>query len=367
MARALLGLLDDLGHTPVTVGRFRSYDRSGDERRQRRIAALGAQLAARLLRRIETGLLPRPDLWLTYHAYHKAPDHLGPAVARALGVPYVVAEASLSPRQASGPWAIGHAASLAALGAADLVLALTERDRRGLIEAGIGADRIRLFPPFLYAAPYRAASAGRPLHRADLAARLRLDPNLPWLLTVAMMRADVKRRSYEILAAALARLRDLPWQLIVVGDGPDRAPIEAALRAAAGEGVRFLGALAEEALAPIYAASDLLVWPAVGEAYGMALLEALASGAPVVAGKAGGVPEIVADGLTGVLVAPIEAEPLAAAVRDLLGDPARRAGMGRAAAAQVQARHDRPVAAARLADALREAVQRRAARREGSR
>ncbi len=45
----------------------------------------------------------RPDAWLTYHVYHKAPDHLGPYVTRALGIPYLVAEASLAAKQANGP------------------------------------------------------------------------------------------------------------------------------------------------------------------------------------------------------------------------------------------------------------------------
>lgn len=365
MARAFLGLLADLGHTVVPVGRFRSFDREGDERRQRRIEALGAALAARLCRRVRADLLPGPDLWLTYHCHHKAPDHLGPAVTRGLDLPYVVVEGSISPRQAAGPWAVGHAAALRALRAADLVLSMTERDRGGLLAAGIAAERVRPFPPFLDAAPFRAAALRRARHRAELAARLGLEPEVPWLLAVAMMRADVKRRSYEILAGTLARLRDRPWRLLVVGDGPARAGIETVLRAAAGERVRLLGALPVEALPPIYAACDLLVWPAIGEAYGMVLLEAQAAGTPVVAGAEGGVPEIVADGRTGLLVAPVEAGRLAAAVAALLDDPPRRAALARAAVEHVRARHDRPGAAARLAAALRDASLIHAAGRSG--
>lgn len=363
MARAFLGLLGDLGHTVGPVGRFRTYDRHGDARRQRRIAALGGALAARLQHRVEAGRLPRPELWLTYHCYHKAPDHLGPAVARGLGLPYVVAEGSVSPRQADGPWAVGHAASLAALAAADLVLAMTERDRSGLVAAGLEPDRIRLFPPFLDTAPFRAADLGRAQHRAALAERLHLEPDAPWLLAVGMMRADVKQRSFEMLAHALAGLGNRPWRLVVVGDGPARPGIEAALLAAAGERVRLLGTLPGEALPPIYAACDLLVWPAIGEAYGMVLLEAQAAGTPVVAGAEGGVPEIVDDGRSGVLVAPIEAERLAATVAALLDDPERRAALGRGAAERVLTRHDRPVAARRLEVALHDATLRRTARR----
>lgn len=362
MARALLGLLDDLGHTLVPTGRFRSYDRDGDPLRQRRLEALGAALARRLQRRIAAGSLARPDLWLTYHCYHKAPDHLGPAIARALRVPYLVVEGSVSARQARGPWAPGHASSLAALRAADRVLAMTGRDRLGLLEAGLPAERIVPFPPFVDAAPFRAAALKRPEHRAALAARLGLDPEIPWLLAVGMMRADVKRASYELLARTVAALGDRRFGLVVVGDGPARPSVEPALRAAAGERLRLLGALPGEALPPIYAAADIFLWPALGEAYGMALLEAQAAGTPVVAGAAGGVPDIVEQGRTGLLAPEGEAPALAASTARLLDDPALRAELGRNAAERVHRLHDRPVAAGRLEAALRAAVASRAAR-----
>lgn len=363
MARALVDLLAGLGHEIVATGRFRSFDREGDARRQERLARLGARLAGRLLRRIAAGLLPRPEAWLTYHCHHKAPDHLGPRLAPALGVPYLVVEGSVSPRQASGPWAVGHRASLEALRRADFVLALTGRDREGLLRAGLPDDAVVPFPPFLDAAPLRSAAAAREAHRARLAAALGLDPQRPWLLTVAMMRADVKLRSYELLAETLAGLGDRPFALLVVGDGPARPRVEAALGAAAGERLRLLGALPADALPAVYAASDLLVWPAVGEAYGMALLEAQAAGVPVVAGAEGGVGEVVADGASGLLVPGREAAALAAAVAGLLDDPARRARLGAAALERVRTHHDRPVAAARLEAALAEARTRHARRR----
>lgn len=131
MARALLALLSECGHRPITVSRFRSFDRAGDPARQERLARLGARLAERLARRISTGLSPRPALWLTYHLYHKAPDHLGPRVVERFDLPYLVIEASCARRQADGPWALGHAASLRALARADLLLAMSERDRSG--------------------------------------------------------------------------------------------------------------------------------------------------------------------------------------------------------------------------------------------
>jgi len=363
MARALLALLYEAGHEPVPAPRFRSYDRTGDRARQARIERLGARLADRLLRRIAAGFLPPPELWLTYHLYHKAPDHLGPRVADRLDLPYLVAEGSASRRQAHGPWALGHAASLAALDRADLVLAMTERDREGLLEVGIAAEAVRRFPPFLDAAPFRAAARERARHRVSLADRLGLDPAVPWLVAVAMMREDVKRRSYELLAEALAGLSRHDWALLVAGDGPARPAIEPILRAACGERVRFLGELPAEALPGLYAAGDLCLWPAVGEAYGMALLEAQAAGLPVVAGAEGGVAAVVADGITGFLLPPRDAPALARAAARLLEQPELRLRLGRAAAEKVLRDHDRPAARARLEAALAAARERHAARK----
>ncbi len=164
------------------------------------------------------------------------------------------------------------------------------------------------------------------------------------------MRAGDKLASYTALAQASRRIAERPWQLIVVGDGPARAAVEAAL-ADLGERIRYVGEMAEDVLPDLLAASDLCVWPAVNEAYGMALLEAQAAGLPVVAADTGGVPAIVAHGETGLLTPPGDEDALANAVAALLDDPDRRAAMGRAAAAKARRDHTIDTVAQRL-DAL---------------
>jgi glycosyltransferase involved in cell wall biosynthesis len=108
--------------------------------------------------------------------------------------------------------------------------------------------------------------------------------------------------------------------------------VAALLRALGDDRVRLAGLIPEEALPPVYAAADLYVWPALREAYGLAMLEAQAAGLPVVAGQGGGVAEVVADGRSGVLTAPGEPGAFARAVRDLLARPERRQAMAAAAA-----------------------------------
>ena len=175
---------------------------------------------------------------------------------------------------------------------------------------------------------------------------------MPWIVIAAMMRPGDKLASYRVLAAVLAQVRDLPWRLVVAGDGPARAEVEAVLEPAAAGRCRFLGELDQTELAAVYAAGDLCVWPAVNEAYGMAMLEAQAAGVPVVSSASRGVPDVVEDGRTGLLAPPGDEAALAGLVRSLLSDAPRRAAMGRAAASFACGERSIAAAAARLGPAL---------------
>ncbi len=279
----------------------------------------------------------RFDLWFTYHCYYRKPDWLGPAVSRALGIPYVIAEASHAPHRAQGATRPGHRAVERALMAADLVLTVNPRDWPGVRSRLRPAARQCWMPPFIDVAPFQA------VHRV---------PNAPpVLLAVGMMRTRDKLASYRVLAEALTTLRDRPWRALIVGDGPARGEIEALMKPF-GDRVVFRGAASRTELPALYAAADLFVWPAINEAYGMAFLEAQASGLPVVAGRTGGVPAVVADGVTGLLMPIGDAGAFAAAVRRLLDDPALRRTMAVAAAARMASHHDERAAARALAVAL---------------
>ncbi|MEI9988221.1 MAG: glycosyltransferase family 4 protein [Aliidongia sp.] len=169
-----------------------------------------------------------------------------------------------------------------------------------------------------------------------------------------MMRPGAKLASYRLLAAALAPLAGRDWQLLAIGDGPVRAEIEIAF-APFGDRIRFAGTVDPDAVPGLLGAADLLVWPAIGEAFGMALLEAQAAGLPVIAGRSAGVESIVADGLTGLLAPPGDATALTERITALLDDPLGRRQLGTAARQRVAAHHDLPSAAARLDAILREA------------
>ena len=277
VGRALIAALDRAGHEVRLASRLRSWDGAGDAARQRRIERLGGRLACRLIRRYGREPRLRPELWLTYHLYHKAPDWLGPAVASELAIPYVVVEASSARKQASGRWAMGHAASAAAIARADALINLNGDDREGLLQLVGEPARINHLAPFIETAAYARAKPAR----ARLAERYGLDLARPWLLAVAMMREGAKLASYRVLAEALRLIDGFDWQLVIVGDGPARGEVEALLAPLAEGRARLLGALEADALPSLYASADLYLWPAIHEAFGMAFLEAQAAGLPV--------------------------------------------------------------------------------------
>ena len=346
IARSLLQALRAGGHETLLASGFRSFDGRGDRQRQARLVALGERIALRLIARWRQTRWP--DVWFTYHVHHKAPDLLGPAVSRALGIPYVVAEASLAPRQRDGPWSIGHAHALAAIRAADTILFLNPADVPAVRSVRAPGAASEALAPFIDVASF----AGRDGHER----RGSLPQGAPVrLATIAMMRDGAKLASYRLLASTLARLRDLHWELRVVGDGPARSSVEAAFFDL-NDRVAFLGAGSAAHIASLLHESDLFLWPAVDEAIGIVFLEAQACGVPVIGANTPGVAAVVAAGRTGLLGAPGDADAFAAATRRMILDARARASMGQAAFRYVRERHDLPTAAARLDAMLRRVV-----------
>ena len=319
IARLLMRALGEAGHEVVLASRFRSWVRDPGE--QEAVAKEADTEAQRVIADFEgTG---KPDLFLTYHLYHKAPDWIGPRVADALALPYAVIEASRAMKRATGPWAFGFAAADAALSRADAVAALHEADAEAL--RPVVGDRLEILPPFLDTAPFAAAAKDRPPNDA------------PVIVTAAMMRAGNKADSYRLLAEALSRLKHRPWRHVIAGDGPER---EALLPLFDPERTDYVGQVEPDAMPALYASGDIFAWPAVTEPFGMVFLEAQAAGLAIVAGAARGVPDIVADGETGVLVPPGDVDAFAAALDGLLGSAEKRAAMGRAAAQHAAENHD---------------------------
>jgi glycosyltransferase involved in cell wall biosynthesis len=124
-------------------------------------------------------------------------------------------------------------------------------------------------------------------------------------------------KAVDVLLAAWGMLRDPDAALRIVGDGAERGRLEA--MAARLPGVSFLGALGQPEVARWMAAADVLVLPSRSEGMPNVVVEALASGVPVVASGVGGIGELVADGANGKLVPPGDPAALAGALSSALG------------------------------------------------
>ncbi|WP_377841116.1 glycosyltransferase family 4 protein [Bosea sp. UC22_33] len=347
MARQLVAALESLGHVVEPVAAPKTYFREPDPARFASASADAARLRDVLLTGYRGGK-PRPDLWFTYHNYYRSPDFLGPAIAAALGIPYVTAESSDSSRRSTGEWAAHSAVARQALAAGDVHFHFTNRDRQGLVRWENEGTALLALPPFI------APGSERP--------RLAGSSGAPRLITVAMMREGAKLKSYLTLARILERCREDAWTLSIIGNGPCHAEITAAFAGLPEGRINWHGQLDRDAIQAELARHDIFLWPGIGEAYGLVYLEAQAAGLPVVAFDSGGVAETVRAGETALLVPEHDEAALATALTSLLRDKALRETMGAAARRFILAERTPARAAERLAEGLALAIRNRSAK-----
>jgi glycosyltransferase involved in cell wall biosynthesis len=205
---------------------------------------------------------------------------------------------------------------------ADRVVTCSEAVRRRLLEIGLPAEKVVTVPNGVEAGRFSDASP-----RDSLRDSLGILPRQMVVGTVGRLDEPVKGLGtlVEAMRGVVGRIPEAVC--LVVGDGPSRASLENSVkeRSLAGS-IRFLGERRD--VPDLLQALDLYVQPSLLEGFGLSALEAMASGKAVVASRAGGLPEVVVEGETGVLVPPGDAESLSRAILDLLEDPGRRSRLG---------------------------------------
>ena len=357
IARMLMRAMSAAGHDATVASRLRSYLPEPAERsRHARIEREAADEADRLIADLRPAA---PDLWFTYHLFYKAPDLIGPPVCRALGLPYLVAEASFAPKRAAGPWADGHDRVRNALRLADHVFFLNPDDETCVLPLLKPEATHSRLPPVVCMQDMPGPDR-RSEMRVRLATEWRLPPDSVWAVAVGMMRQGDKLASYKRLAHAWASLPDTRAQLLVVGDGAAAADVRR-LFAPCRSRVSFLGMVESDILDSVYKAADFFVWPGVNEAVGMATLEAMAAGLPVAVGPWGSVAEGIEPGETGLVAR--TADAFAQAIRRLTADRALRERLGAAARAHAVRRHSLSAGGAALTAAFEGVAGRSAAAR----
>ncbi|MCL2654204.1 MAG: glycosyltransferase family 4 protein [Coriobacteriia bacterium] len=224
----------------------------------------------------------------------------------------------------------------------DVYVALSAAVSDALVENGVPAEEIVVIPngidadAFVDAAVNLTGSGAPKMPEDD--ARLAGRP-----LVFAVARNLVESKGVDILEEVAARiLRDWPTDTTiaapnfrVAGTGPDKEALNAWLRKEAiADHFEIMGFAPQ--ISRWYRVSDVVAMPSRSEAVAVVALEAMAHGKPVVAFETGGIPEVVADGETGILVPPEDKEAFAAALKELLLDPERARKMGEAGAARAR-------------------------------
>jgi len=211
----------------------------------------------------------------------------------------------------------------------DALTAVSKYLQRETLNAfGCTACRIEVIPNFIDPEVYNRDRWQGPL-------RPQFDGGRRVLMHISNFRAVKRVRDVVRMFAQVTR--EVPSVLVMVGDGPDRALAEQEARQLGVEAsVKFLGKI--DSVAPLLAAADLFVLLTDAESFGLSALEALASGTPVIGTRAGGLPEVVRDGETGVLCGVGDVEGAASAAVGLLRDNDRWMHMSRTAIADARER-----------------------------
>jgi glycosyltransferase involved in cell wall biosynthesis len=241
------------------------------------------------------------------------------------------------------------------LGRTGAVVAISEEIAREAVGAGFPTEKVHRIPHGIDMAEYAPAS---PEQKAAQRAALGLPQDRVLVTYTGRLIAG---KGLETLLAAMNSLASDPsWHLVLVGSGAGQViSIEDKLRAEAESGalrgrVTFTGRV--ENVVPFLQASDIFAFPTLDEALGMSAVEAQACGLPAVASRTGGVPDIVEDGTTGILVPPGETAPLAEGLRRLLSDASLRQRFATAARARASERFALDVMVARYAALFRSLV-----------
>jgi glycosyltransferase involved in cell wall biosynthesis len=295
----------------------------------------------------------RPALWLTYHSYYKAPDVLGPLLARRLGIPYIIFQGVYSTRRRRD-WRTrpGFLLNRRALYAAQIVFTNKRNDEVNLRRL-LPGDRLQYIAPGLRPAMFGFdAQARQRLRRAWGCSEA------PVVLSAAMFRPGVKSLGLTRVIEACGRLaaRGRQFHLVICGAGEKEAELRRRAETALGKRVIFAGRIPREQMRAYYSAADLFAFPGIQEGLGMVYLEAQACGRPVVAYADWGASEAVVHGATGLLCPSAASGQFDENLERLIVRGDLRDAMGAAARDHIMQHHDLEKNYKRLSEILELAV-----------
>lgn len=343
IARMMMQALRYAGYDVELISEVISYQKGPQQALfdRRRQEVLAEEKRIRSLWSREPGLIP--DLWFTYHPYCKSPDWLGPILTRDFGIAYATAEACRTHQGSPTDWLDGRNSVREAVQQAERNFVLKDTDWQYLAEFMPGMQTAIRIRPFLDA----ASQPKRTVPAASL-----FNNEYPILFAAGMMRPGAKMQSYEYLAKALTTIKNIQWNLIIAGEGPERERVTQFFEFLDEDRLQSVGSIAHEHMFEIMDQSNLFVWPGIGEAIGLVFLEAQSRGLPVAALQTAGVPLVVSDGIGGLLSPQDDVSAYAASIKALVEDPALCRRLGMDGRMQVLKEHDIPAVAAVFKQAI---------------
>jgi glycosyltransferase involved in cell wall biosynthesis len=231
--------------------------------------------------------------------------------ARKCGIPSVLTCHSV--HDCNGFWKLLHKPLLLPIKRADRVIAVSNASADFCRAFGVPEDKIKVILNGLDPQEFNPSDGSQ--IRADLGIGSR-----PFIMTAIRL---VKRKGPRYLITAFSKvLRDVPdAMLVIAGDGPEATNLRRLVKKLEIEGsVLMLGSLPHRRVLKLMAAADVFVLPSLMESFGLVLLEAMMAGAPIVCTRVGGVPEVIENGVNGLMVPPADDDALASAILTILND-----------------------------------------------
>jgi glycosyltransferase involved in cell wall biosynthesis len=279
----------------------------------------------------------KPDLWLSYHSYYKAPDILGSMCSKKLGIPYVIFQGIYSTKRRKRLKTLpGFLLNKNVLLSANHIFTNKKRDLNNLKRL-LPDDRLSYIAPGIHPRLFEFSEDWRNKLR-----QLWQISDETIVMTAAMMRPGVKTEGIRTVIKSCGELvqRGLPLRLIVAGDGSCRQQLEIEAAELLPDRVLFLGKVPRPELYQYYSAADIFAFPGIEESLGMVYLEAQSCNLPVVACGDWGGGEAVIHGQTGLLSPVTNPGLFTAHIQSLVEQTTKRQTLAAKAGEHIRHNHD---------------------------
>lgn len=279
----------------------------------------------------------KPDLWLSYHCYYKAPDLLGSACSKSLAIPYTIFQGIYSTKRRKKLKTLpGFLLNRRILTGADHIFTNKKRDLKNLKRL-ITTEKLTYIRPGIIPEDFQFNPEYRDRFRRKWNCR-----DTVIVLTAAMMRPGVKAEGIATVINSCSKLhrRGYKIKLVIIGDGQCRQELERRASEATPLEIRFIGQIPRQRLQNYYSAADIFAFPGVDESLGMVYLEAQSCKLPIVAYENWGGGEAVIHSRTGLLSPASEPDVYTQHIEHLVTQRTLRQTLGENGSEHIRRHHD---------------------------